>query len=340
GYDETTLARLAYVQSLEVERTAYRTNLAAQITAANATRMGAIAAENLASGLGEISPEWQKVIDGYTKSRDAAQQTANAIRNTVDATRTLFENLAGYMKSLLVGGLSPLTKSQQVAEARSQFEDAARKAAFGDLAAGGKVTGLATQFLTLVKETSQASAQAAQDAAQAALPKYFRTAMSAVEGTQTAEYKQAFEDVSAMIDAATLGVGGQLDIQVQQLRQAELQTGILGRMLAQSNAAARGLPFFASGGEHSGGIALVGERGPELINTGRARIFSAADSAAAFAGNGTATVEELRRVIARLETLVSVTASGAQETVKAVARVSNDVANLTREVRLSGEAAA
>jgi len=340
GYDETTLARLAYVQSLEVERTAYRTNLSAQITAANATRMSAMAAENLASGLGEISPAWQKVIDALAKSRDAAEQTANAIRKTVDATRSLFENLAGYTKSLLVGGLSPLTKSQQVAEARSQFEDASRKAAFGDLAAGGKVTGLATQFLTLIKETSQASAQAAQDAAQAALPKYFRTAMPAVEGTQTAEYQQAFADVSAMIDAATLGVGGQLDIQVQQLRQAELQTAILNRMLAQSSAAARGLPFFASGGEHSGGIALVGERGPELINTGRARIFSAADSAAAFAGNSTATVEELRRVIARLETLVRVTAAGAQETVKAVARVSSDVASLTREVRLSGEAAA
>ena len=191
-----------------------------------------------------------------------------------------------------------------------------------------------------MKESSQISAQAAQDAAQAALPKYFRTAMPAIEGTQTAEYQQAFADVSAMIDAATLGVGGQLDIQVQQLRQAELQTAILGRMLAQANAAARGLPFFAHGGDHSGGMAIVGERGPELINTGRARIFSAADSAAAFAGNSTATVEELRRVIARLETLVRVTAAGAQETVKAVARVSSDVASLTREVRLSGEAAA
>ena len=288
----------------------------------------------------EVSAAWQKTIDGLSEARNAAEQTANAIRKTVDATRTLFDTLSGYMKSLLVGTLSPLTKSQQVAEARSQFEDAARKAAFGDLEAGGKVTGLANTFLQLMKESSQVSAQAAQDAAQAALPKYFRTAMPAIEGTQTAEYQQAFADVSAMIDAATLGVGGQLDIQVQQLRQAELQTRILERMLAQANAAARGIPFFAHGGDHNGGMAMVGERGPELINIGRARIFSAADSAAAFAGNSTATVEELRRVIARLETLVRVTAAGAQETVKAVARVSSDVASLTREVRLSGEAAA
>jgi len=287
-----------------------------------------------------VSAAWQKTIDGLSAARNAAEQTSNAIRKTVEATRTLFDTLSGYMKSLLVGTLSPLTKSQQVAEARSQFEDAARKAAFGDLEAGGKVTGLANTFLQLMKETSQVSAQAAQDAAQAALPKYFRTAMPAIEGTQTAEYQQAFADVSAMIDAATLGVGGQLDIQVQQLRQAELQTGILGRLLAKATSEARGIPYFAHGGDHSGGMAIVGERGPELINTGRARIFSAADSAAAFAGNSTATVEELRRVIARLETLVRVTAAGAQETVKAVARVSNDVASLTREVRLSGEAAA
>ena len=97
---------------------------------------------------------------------------------------------------------------------------------------------------------------------------------------------------------------------------------------------------FAAGGITRGGLSLVGENGPELINTGPARIFSASDTAAAFTGNGTATVEELRRVIARLETLVRVTAAGAQETVKAVARVSSDVASLTREVRLSGEAAA
>jgi len=329
GWSIEQLINLQEVQALEALSAAAKKASTDVIYSANS-----LAA--MADQVVEVSAAWQKTIDGLSEARNAAEQTANAIRKTVDATRTLFDTLSGYMKSLLVGTLSPLTKSQQVAEARSQFEDAARKAAFGDLEAGGKVTGLANTFLQLMKDTSQASAEAAR----ALVPKYFRDQMPAVEGTQTAEYQQAFADVAAMIDAATLGVGGQLDIQVQQLRQAELQTAILGRMLAQANAAARGLPFFAHGGDHSGGMAIVGERGPELINTGRARIFSAADSAAAFAGNSGATVEELRRVIARLETLVRVTAAGAQETVKAVARVSNDVASLTREVRLSGEAAA
>lgn len=38
--------------------------------------------------------------------------------------------------------------------------------------------------------------------------------------------------------------------------------------------AAGGVPSFATGGFHSGGVALVGEEGPELINTGPARITS------------------------------------------------------------------
>jgi hypothetical protein len=40
----------------------------------------------------------------------------------------------------------------------------------------------------------------------------------------------------------------------------------------------RGYPAFAGGGFHSGGIALLGERGPELVNMGASRIFNASDT--------------------------------------------------------------
>lgn len=46
------------------------------------------------------------------------------------------------------------------------------------------------------------------------------------------------------------------------------------------------IPSFATGGNHQGGLRLVGERGPELEVTGAARIFNAADTARILGGSG------------------------------------------------------
>jgi len=46
----------------------------------------------------------------------------------------------------------------------------------------------------------------------------------------------------------------------------------------------KGLPAFASGGDHLGGLRIVGENGPELEATGPSRIFSARDTAAMLGG--------------------------------------------------------
>src|SRR5690606_7457267 len=48
----------------------------------------------------------------------------------------------------------------------------------------------------------------------------------------------------------------------------------------------QGLPGFASGGQHSGGWRIVGERGPELEATGPARYFTAAQTQRMLAGDG------------------------------------------------------
>jgi hypothetical protein len=48
-------------------------------------------------------------------------------------------------------------------------------------------------------------------------------------------------------------------------------------LLRRANTQA-GFASFAAGGYHSGGLRLVGERGPELVFTGPSRIFSHQDS--------------------------------------------------------------
>ena len=56
--------------------------------------------------------------------------------------------------------------------------------------------------------------------------------------------------------------------------------------------AATGVPAFARGGFHAGGLRLVGESGPELEVTGPSRIYSASQTAAMLGGGGS--TEELR----------------------------------------------
>jgi hypothetical protein len=64
------------------------------------------------------------------------------------------------------------------------------------------------------------------------------------------------------------------------------------------------IPAFASGGMHTGGIRLVGEKGPELEVTGPSRIFNASQTAAMLRGGGandSASVEELRGLRKEME---------------------------------------
>jgi len=49
-----------------------------------------------------------------------------------------------------------------------------------------------------------------------------------------------------------------------------------------------GIPFFGKGGDHAGGLRVVGDRGPELEATGRSRIFNARDTQRILGGAGAA----------------------------------------------------
>ncbi|WP_417786769.1 tape measure protein [Stutzerimonas xanthomarina] len=60
----------------------------------------------------------------------------------------------------------------------------------------------------------------------------------------------------------------------------------------------RGIPGFASGGFHSGGLRLVGENGPELEVTGPSRIYNASQTAAMLGGgDSSAAIASLQRTV-------------------------------------------
>lgn len=66
------------------------------------------------------------------------------------------------------------------------------------------------------------------------------------------------------------------------------------------------IPGFAAGGDFSGGLRLVGERGPELELTGPSRIFNAQQTRSIFSGSdGSGLVEEIRALRAEVQRLRS-----------------------------------
>lgn len=91
-----------------------------------------------------------------------------------------------------------------------------------------------------------------------------------------------------------------------------------------------GVPAFAAGGMHSGGLRIVGERGPELEATGPARYWSAADTTAML-GNSqrreellAAEIRALRAEVAGLRTEARVTAVATNKTQRLWERVTRD----------------
>lgn len=71
-----------------------------------------------------------------------------------------------------------------------------------------------------------------------------------------------------------------------------------------------GLPAFASGGDHAGGLRLVGEYGPELEATGPARYFDSAQTQRMLHGTGDATAAEMRALRAEVIALRQEIAAG------------------------------
>lgn len=89
------------------------------------------------------------------------------------------------------------------------------------------------------------------------------------------------------------------------------------------------LPAFASGGDHAGGVALVGERGPEIINTGAARIFNASQTKSILGGNDEMVATLITEVQA-LNQKVESMRSDFSETEKNTRKLKDDFQRVTR----------
>lgn len=106
-------------------------------------------------------------------------------------------------------------------------------------------------------------------------------------------HAQSLSGIAQVVAAGTQQAGLLLSVDYN-IKQLAAQMSAVGAALVAA-AQKDEVPAFASGGLHTGGIRLVGERGPELEVTGPARIWSAEDTRRMLSGGADAgTADEIR----------------------------------------------
>lgn len=178
----------------------------------------------------------------------------------------------------------------------------------------------------------QTGAQAQLAAAQALLVQIRDTALPGINSAQVERdafaqaVQDAYDEALATGDYRTFN---QLNDQlfVYDARLQELTDALQRDLEAQRQIiiGLGGVPAFASGGMHSGGMRLVGENGPELEVTGPSRIFNASQTAAMLRGGDNS--ELLEVLISKVEMLEAAARSSAvsnNKVAKILDRVSPD----------------
>jgi len=90
------------------------------------------------------------------------------------------------------------------------------------------------------------------------------------------------------------------------------------------------LPAFAAGGDHSGGLAIVGEQGPELVNMGPARVWNSEQTAAMLRNPGLredALLAEVKRLRQEIVEMRSETNAGQQAIAISTGRTARVIAD-------------
>jgi multidrug efflux pump subunit AcrA (membrane-fusion protein) len=142
--------------------------------------------------------------------------------------------------------------------------------------------------------------------------------------------------------AVYLGRGGKLGTGSKRYRydpnpayaQAQSQASAAEMALAQQQQALEvirqqirslgGVPAFATGGLHSGGMRLVGENGPELEVTGPARYYSAAETSSMMGGGMVDELRGLREEVAMLRAEARATAINTGRTQDIMKRITKN----------------
>jgi TP901 family phage tail tape measure protein len=249
----------------------------AQLDYSKAVQQSAVDAANATAKLGRLREETVKYYEQQKQLAELMTRSASTLRGTVESYR--FNQLSEEQKYTDLKAqfassysLASLTTGEELAKYADRMNDVF-----------GQMLGLGKDGATFNTEIESAAKQ-------------LETIATKLETEVIANTFQADSiNLLTSIDGTLEALGNNTQIMVDAINASKDQTNA---NLAELVRIAGGTPApaFAAGGFHSGGLRLVGERGPELEVTGPARIYSAAQTRAILSGgeNDEALLAELR----------------------------------------------
>lgn len=249
---------------------------------------------------------------------------------TATATRQLTAVLAG------MGLALPQTRDEfrSLVESQDLYTDAGRATYAALIQLAPAFDAIASVADQLAEELKSASSSVIEEIKRlrgltaggslASLQAQFAIASGAARAGDAGALSQLPELSKAIEDAARLTARSSVDLALTRAWLASSMTETLGVL-------GMDVPAFANGGAYGGGLAMVGERGPELINFDRpGMVYSAAQTSSLMGGNSdgdAALVSEMRQLrseVTMLRSEARATALNTGKTIRLLERVSRD----------------
>jgi tape measure domain-containing protein len=250
--------------------------------------------------LQNVSQSYLEASRGYYASSPQYAADFQSVMDAVEGTETLAERQAGIAKEQLDTLTGLAVKFGLVEAHTASLEDLISKWVAANTAAGIATPGVTGASITTSGVTSVSSATDEQ------MGVFRQNYLSSLIGRAAADPSLA---ESAAAQAASAGFSAD---QIAATWNTKTGSSVSG---ADVTAWARdlGIKGFATGGEHTGGLRLVGERGWEVEATGPARYWNQEQLGQALRTSTSGdreTLGELRRLAERLDALISAVNAG------------------------------
>jgi hypothetical protein len=248
------------------------------------------------------------VYEAFTSAVDTQKTSLDKLKseyeNNVNNLKTIFDNLDGYIKEL-----RGVSATANVAEAKKLIADAIST---GNLPDSNSISDAYNTLKNNLSSTSYGSSFEKNKAY--GLLANDLEALQKVAGTKLTDQQLLLDGVNkqiAVLDAqleyakkqynllsnindSVVGVGIAFDAMMEVFRKQAALQGI----------SLDPIPAFASGGSYAGGLALVGETGPELINFNKpGQVYNANQTASLLNNDNSSVVEAIETLNTNLEML-------------------------------------
>ena len=320
-------------KAVATAQAAYNTAMAAASSTTSAASAALTAADAAAK---KALEDYVDAMVKYSGDAEKAVKVLSQLREETVAYYEAQKELAGLM-SASAAGLRDAVKSTRFGQLSSEASLASRQRDFATnysmalSTTGAEKAGYADKLGAALPDLSNALKDASSTREE-----WVKATSKLYSQSETVAAQLVSEAEGMNYEAESLGLLGSIDTALGELASNTtiLKTAIEGG--AESTAKnlrlivtqLGGVPAFASGGYHSGGLRLVGENGPELEVTGPSRIFTAQQLQAGGGGQGSAAliaeIQALRAEVVGLRAEARATAGHTSKTAKLLGRAMPD----------------